>query len=130
MDDCNLEKLSIKPGKLSPAFKQDVLEYSTTVQSSVEKVSLDTLTRDSGASYTISVCIDFVIGFRDILSVQVQAFPKILHSLDALFSVHDHVYSSGIKQRPKKTQAAIIQWAFVIDSQVSISPNHHENVSV
>ena len=102
MDDCNLEKLSIKPGKLSPAFKQDVLEYSSTVQSSVEKVSLDTLTRDSGASYTISVCIDFVIGFRDILSVQVQAFRKILYCLDALFSVHDHVYSSGINQRPKR----------------------------
>ena len=55
MDDCNLEKLSIKPGKLSPVFKQDVLQYNATVPSNVEKVTLDTLTRDSGASYTISV---------------------------------------------------------------------------
>ncbi|XP_052768743.1 uncharacterized protein LOC128208997 [Mya arenaria] len=54
MDDCNLEKLGIKPGKIAPAFKQDVLEYSATVQSSVAEVTLDLLTRDSGASYTIS----------------------------------------------------------------------------
>ena len=59
MDDCNLEKLSIKPGKLSPVFKQDTLEYSVTVPSNVEKVTLDTLTRDSGASYTISVSKSF-----------------------------------------------------------------------
>jgi len=55
MDDCNLEKLGINPGKIAPAFKQDVLEYSATVQSNVAEVTLTTLTRDSGASYTISV---------------------------------------------------------------------------
>lgn len=55
MDDCNLEKLGIKPSKISPAFKQDVLEYSATVPSNTAEVTIDLLTRDSGASYTISV---------------------------------------------------------------------------
>jgi len=57
MDDCNLEKLGIKASKISPAFKQDVLEYNATVPSSTAEVTLDLLTRDSGASYTISVCL-------------------------------------------------------------------------
>ena len=55
MDDCNLEKLSIKPGKLKPAFKMDVLEYTSTVGSNVENINFDCLTRDTGASYSISV---------------------------------------------------------------------------
>ena len=82
MDDCNLEKLSIKPGKISPAFKQDVIEYTATVQSSVEKVTLDTLTRDSGASYTISVCISYVICFRGIAPCDIfhQLTGKSQHS--------------------------------------------------
>ncbi|KAL5007933.1 hypothetical protein ScPMuIL_013514 [Solemya velum] len=54
MDDCDLEKLSVKPGKLSPAFHRNVTEYSITVGSDIDKLSLDPLTSDSGASYSIS----------------------------------------------------------------------------
>ena len=61
MDDCNLEKLGIKPGKIAPAFHQDTLEYSSTIPSNVAEVTLDLLTRDTGASYTISVSYGFVI---------------------------------------------------------------------
>ncbi|KAH3850613.1 hypothetical protein DPMN_093037 [Dreissena polymorpha] len=54
MDDCNLEKLAIKPGKLSPVFHQETLEYKTTIPSNEAEVTIELLTRDSGASYTIS----------------------------------------------------------------------------
>ncbi|XP_039248951.2 uncharacterized protein LOC120326691 [Styela clava] len=53
MDDCNLEKLSVAPAKLLPKFNRKVLEYSSTVPSNVEKVKVDCLTSDSGASYQI-----------------------------------------------------------------------------
>lgn len=67
MDDCNLEKLGIKPGKISPAFKQDTLEYSATVPSNTAEVTLDLLTRDSGASYTITVMISLSLSFYFLL---------------------------------------------------------------
>ncbi|XP_067681719.1 uncharacterized protein [Haliotis asinina] len=54
MDDCNLDKLGVKPGKLEPAFKRDITEYNITVASDVEKISFDPLTSDTGASYSIS----------------------------------------------------------------------------
>ena len=50
-----MEKLSAKPAKLSPAFKSKVFEYSATVSSAIEKVNIDCLTTDSGASYQIKV---------------------------------------------------------------------------
>ena len=55
MDDCSLEKLSIKPGKLSPIFKRDTTEYSVTLGSNVAQITIDCFASDSGASYTISV---------------------------------------------------------------------------
>ncbi|XP_048244538.1 uncharacterized protein LOC124123872 isoform X1 [Haliotis rufescens] len=54
MDDCNLDKLGVKPGKLEPAFKRDITEYNIIVASDVEKLSFDPLTSDTGASYSIS----------------------------------------------------------------------------
>ncbi|KAL8559643.1 hypothetical protein ACOMHN_008354 [Nucella lapillus] len=54
MDDCNLEKLAIKPGKLNPAFNRNVTEYNVVVASNVDKLNADPLTRDTGASYLIS----------------------------------------------------------------------------
>ena len=57
MDDCNLEKLAIKPGKLSPVFNRNVTEYNATVASNVDKLNVDPLTSDTGASYSISVRI-------------------------------------------------------------------------
>ncbi|CAG2195510.1 unnamed protein product [Mytilus edulis] len=54
MDDCNLDKLVIKPGKLSPAFHKDTTEYNVTLASNVEKIHVDPLTSDTGASYCIS----------------------------------------------------------------------------
>ncbi|KAK3093084.1 hypothetical protein FSP39_010869 [Pinctada imbricata] len=53
MDDCTLEKLVVKPGKLSPNFQKNETEYSITVASNVEKLSVDPLTSDSGASYCL-----------------------------------------------------------------------------
>ncbi|XP_060079354.1 uncharacterized protein LOC132558767 [Ylistrum balloti] len=54
MDDCNLEKLAVKPGKLTPVFNKDTTEYAVTVASNVEKIRIDPLTSDTGASYSIS----------------------------------------------------------------------------
>ncbi|XP_061164365.1 uncharacterized protein LOC133173398 [Saccostrea echinata] len=53
MDDCTLEKLVIKPGKLSPSFDKNHVEYEVTVPSNVTKINIDPLTSDSGASYCI-----------------------------------------------------------------------------
>ena len=55
MDDCDLEKLSAAPAKLSPKFNRNITEYEATVPSSVGKVKIDCLTSDSGASYQIFV---------------------------------------------------------------------------
>jgi len=55
MDDCSLETLSVKPGKLSPAFKRNTTEYYVTVASNVTTLAIDCFASDSGASYTISV---------------------------------------------------------------------------
>ena len=55
MDDCDLEKLSAPPAKLSPKFHRNTIEYEATVPSSVEKVKVDCLTSDTGASYQIFV---------------------------------------------------------------------------
>lgn len=55
MDDCTLEKLVVKPGKLTPSFNKSHLEYDVTVPSNVEKINIDPLTSDSGASYCIFV---------------------------------------------------------------------------
>ncbi len=55
MDNANLEKLKIIPGKLVPKFKSSVTEYSVTVASSVAEIKLTPLTSDTGASYTIKV---------------------------------------------------------------------------
>ncbi|XP_056251904.1 uncharacterized protein LOC130181604 [Seriola aureovittata] len=53
MDNCDLEKLSVSRGKLHPAFTPEVTDYKVTVESSVNKVTLNLLTSDSGASYSI-----------------------------------------------------------------------------
>lgn len=61
MNDCNLEKLNIKPGKLSPKFNTDHLDYSVTVSSKVDKITFDGYARDTGASWCIYV--SFVTGY-------------------------------------------------------------------
>ena len=55
MDDCTLQTLSVKPGKLSPVYKRDVTDYRVTVGCNVEQLTIDCYATDSGASYTISV---------------------------------------------------------------------------
>ena len=55
MDNADLEKLRVNPGKLTPKFKASVTEYSVTIGSSVSEMKLTILTSDSGASYTIKV---------------------------------------------------------------------------
>ena len=61
MDDCNLDKLSVKPGKIAPVFHKDTTEYSVTVGSEIEKITFDCLTSDTGASYCISVSFFSVV---------------------------------------------------------------------
>ncbi len=55
MDNADLEKLRVSPGKLTPKFKAGTTKYSVTVASSVAELKLTVLTSDSGASYTIKV---------------------------------------------------------------------------
>ncbi len=57
MDDCDLKKLNIKPGKLTPPFDKNVTEYHVVLSSGTEKLKFDCLTSDNGASYQISVSI-------------------------------------------------------------------------
>jgi len=57
MDNADLEKLKITPGKLVPKFKPSVTEYSMTVGSGVGEVKLSPLTSDSGASCNIKVSL-------------------------------------------------------------------------
>lgn len=55
MDDCTLKKLTVKPGKLTPDFNANITEYNMTVSSKVEKLSVDPVTNDTSASYSIAV---------------------------------------------------------------------------
>jgi hypothetical protein len=55
MDNADLERLSVSPGQLSPAFHKDTVEYDTILGSEVAQLKLTLLTSDSGASYTIKV---------------------------------------------------------------------------
>lgn len=53
MDNCDLERLSVKGVKLRPAFKPHVTLYTAAVPSHISEVTLDVLTSDSGASCLI-----------------------------------------------------------------------------
>ncbi|XP_027133086.1 uncharacterized protein LOC104930903 [Larimichthys crocea] len=53
MDNCDLEKLCVSAGKLHPEFTPEVTDYSMTVESSVNKVTLDLTTSDCGASCSV-----------------------------------------------------------------------------
>ncbi|XP_044069520.1 uncharacterized protein LOC122884139 [Siniperca chuatsi] len=53
MDNCDLEKLSVSGGKLHPAFTPEVTDYKLTVESKINKVTVDPITSDCGASYRI-----------------------------------------------------------------------------
>lgn len=55
MDNADLEKLSISPGKITPKFHPNTTEYSVTLGSDVKQIKIDPLTSDSGASYSIHV---------------------------------------------------------------------------
>ena len=67
MDDCELEKLSALPAKIEPKFNRKITEYAATVPSNVEKVKIDALTSDSGASYQIIVGGSLVKIFEKII---------------------------------------------------------------
>lgn len=53
MDNCDLEKLSVSGAELHPAFTPEVTDYKVTVESNVNKVTVDLLTSDCGASYSV-----------------------------------------------------------------------------
>ncbi|XP_057317004.1 uncharacterized protein LOC130657999 isoform X2 [Hydractinia symbiolongicarpus] len=53
MDDADLEKLNVKPGKLNPKFNRNITEYEVVLNSGVKIIKVDPLTRDPSASWTI-----------------------------------------------------------------------------
>lgn len=55
MDNADLEKLKVSPGRLVPRFHAQVTEYKVTLASNVSEVKLTTLTSDGGASCMIKV---------------------------------------------------------------------------
>ena len=55
MDDADLEKLVVKPGKLVPKFSRDVTRYEILLNSGVKELKVDPLTRDSNASWVVVV---------------------------------------------------------------------------
>ena len=57
MDDADLEKLIVKPGKLKPKFNRNVTEYELVLNSGIKKLNIDPFTRDCNASWTIVVCV-------------------------------------------------------------------------
>ena len=61
MDNANLEKLRVSPGKLTPKFSSSLTSYAVTVGSSVPEVKLTVLTSDGGASYIIKVSVEYSI---------------------------------------------------------------------
>ena len=65
MDNCDLSKLTVKPGKLVPKFSPKVTEYTVTLPTDVAETKFGPLTSDNGASYTIKVCALRFIGTPD-----------------------------------------------------------------
>ena len=55
MNDADLERLIVKPGTLEPKFSGDITEYSLTLPSKSVSLSINPVTRDSDASWTIIV---------------------------------------------------------------------------
>ncbi len=55
MDNADLEKLKVSPGRLVPKFKASVTEYSVTLGSELKEVKVAPLSCDSGASCVIKV---------------------------------------------------------------------------
>ena len=60
MDNTDLEKLKVVPGRLVPKFQSTVTEYSVIVASGVSEIKLTPLTSDSGASYAIKVGLSYL----------------------------------------------------------------------
>ena len=60
MDNANLEKLKVSPGKLVPRFSAAVTDYSVVVGSKTPVLKLTILTSDSGASYIIKVSMEHI----------------------------------------------------------------------
>ena len=62
MDDCDLEKLVVKPGKLTPKFNRNTTEYSILLNSGISELKIDPLTRDSSASWVVLVSLSVSAG--------------------------------------------------------------------
>ncbi|KAM3909931.1 LOW QUALITY PROTEIN: uncharacterized protein RB166_021483 [Leptodactylus fuscus] len=52
-DNCDLERLSVSGVKLEPLYKSDITRYQVRAPSQVTQLSVDTWTRDSGATCTL-----------------------------------------------------------------------------
>ena len=80
MDNADLEKLSISPGKLTPKFHPNTTEYSVTLGSDVKQIKINPLTSDSGASYSISVCRLLLYSRQMFSSAQFYILQTFTHS--------------------------------------------------
>lgn len=59
MNDADLEKLTIKPGKLSPAFHRSITKYEIIVESSTKEIIINPITSDNNSSWTIVVSLSY-----------------------------------------------------------------------
>eukprot|EP00118_Oscarella_pearsei_P009271 m.52505 g.52505 ORF g.52505 m.52505 type:complete len:1143 (+) comp34215_c0_seq2:19-3447(+) len=53
MDDADLEKLTVSPGKLTPSFHKNTTEYAVVIASNAKEVKVSPLTSSTEASYEI-----------------------------------------------------------------------------
>lgn len=85
MDNCDLEKLSVSAGKLQPAFTPEVTDYKVTVESSVNNVTLDLVTSDCGASYSIVSTILQAEGYYKTLLSQIELSVYVCVCISAIW---------------------------------------------
>lgn len=80
MDNCDLEKLSVSGGELHPGFTPEVTDYTVTVESNVHRVTLDLMTSDCGASYTIvSTVLQTVTSSSETKHKAITSFLHLYH---------------------------------------------------
>ena len=53
MNDADLEKLTIEPGKLSPAFHRTITKYDIILESATKEITINPITSDINSSWTI-----------------------------------------------------------------------------
>ena len=55
MNDADLEKLLIKPGKLDPIFDRNTTSYEVVLESATREITIAPVTSDVNSSWTVVV---------------------------------------------------------------------------